>query len=285
MEEAGMDHPTDQTPTQKVRRFYDLGSPLYLEVYGENIHDGYYTTGSETRQQAQVNLTRLIAKKAGIKSRARILDVGCGMGGSSIWLSENLHALTTGITVSPVQVEIATRLARERKVNSTFRVMDAEDMHFSELFDALWVVAASTHFRSQEKFVRSASAFLKKGGKFVVFDWMADEEVADPATDRFLRPVCDGMLLNSLCSINQFLDWFIRYGYRVTFAEDVTERTFKTWDDALTVIKEPSTWKLAARVSKDELGEILRFLRSVSAMRLAMKHGKMRSGIIVAERL
>ena len=280
-----MDSPTDGTATQRVRRFYDLGSPLYLEVYGENIHDGYYTTGSETRQQAQTNLTRLIAEKAGITSRARILDVGCGMGGSSVWLAQNLQANTTGITLSPVQVEIATRLAQDRKVDSTFQVMNAENMRFSETFDILWVVAASTHFQNQEAFVRSASPFLKKGGKFVVFDWMSNEDVADHESDKDLRPVCEGMLLNSLCSINQFLEWFIRSGYRITYAEDITDRTVKTWDDALSIIREPSTWKLASRVSKNELGEILHFLRSVRAMKRAMKHGKMRSGIIVAEKL
>ena len=49
---------------EKIRKFYDLGSPLYFEVYGQHIHDGYYVTGKETKQEAQENLTKLLVEKA-----------------------------------------------------------------------------------------------------------------------------------------------------------------------------------------------------------------------------
>src|SRR5512135_3365145 len=100
----------------KVSRFYDIGSPYYLEYFGRHIHDGYYITGRETKQEAQENLIRFLVDKAKIEPGSRILDVGCGIGGSSIWLAENLGAQTVGITISPVQIEMANLLARERKV-------------------------------------------------------------------------------------------------------------------------------------------------------------------------
>lgn len=109
---------TNESIKEKVQKFYDLGSPLYLEVYGRHIHDGYYVTGKETKQEAQENLTRLLVEKARIKKEAKILDVGCGIGGSSIWMAENIKATTVGITISPVQLEIARKLAQDRKVNS-----------------------------------------------------------------------------------------------------------------------------------------------------------------------
>jgi tocopherol O-methyltransferase len=105
---------------EKVSKFYDLGSPLNLEVYGRHIHDGYYITGKETGQEAQENLTRLLVEKARIENRAKILDVGCGIGGSSLWMAENLEATTTGITISPIQMEIARQFAKDLKVNSSF---------------------------------------------------------------------------------------------------------------------------------------------------------------------
>ncbi|MGD0795358.1 MAG: methyltransferase domain-containing protein [Dehalococcoidales bacterium] len=271
--------------TAKVSHFYDLGSPLYLEVYGENIHDGYYVTGKESRREAQENLTRYIAGKARIKEGSRILDVGCGMGGSSIWLATNLKAKTVGITISPAQVEIARKLAKERKADSSFLLMDAENMHFPGTFDVMWVVASSTHFQDQKKFVKSATALLDRGGKFVVFDWMSNESVADIKNDRHLKPVAEGMLLYSLCSINSYLKWFIQAGYRITCSEDITGRTIQTWDDALSVIRDPSILRLASRITRSELAEVLHFLKSVRAMKLAMKKGKMKSGLIVAEKI
>jgi tocopherol O-methyltransferase len=130
----------------KIGKFYDLGSPLYLRVYGRHIHDGYYITGKETKQEAQENLIKLLVEKAGIKNGAKILDVGCGVGGSSIWMAEKLGAATMGITISPVQVEIARKLAKEKNVNSKFLLMNAEEMQFDETFDIVWLVAAATHF-------------------------------------------------------------------------------------------------------------------------------------------
>ncbi len=269
----------------RIQEFYDLGSPLYLEVYGENIHDGYYITGKESRQEAQENLTRFIAEKARIKKGAKILDVGCGMGGSSLWLAENFEATTVGITISPVQVDIARRLARERKVDCSFLLMDAENMYFDETFDIIWVVGASTHFQNQEKFVKSATTFLNKGGKFIVFDWMVNENIADPHNDCRLQPVSEGMLLSSLCSINTYLNWLIQYGYRIVYSEDITNHTIKTWDDALSVIMNPSIWRLAPRVTKDELIKIIHFMKCIRPMKRAMERNLLVSGIIVAERL
>ncbi len=275
------------TPVTKdgIRRFYDIGSPLYLEVYGSHIHDGYYISGKETKEEAQENLTRYIAEKARIRNGSRILDVGCGVGGSSFWLARNKQAKTVGITISPVQVQIATKQAQNQRLDSTFLLMDAEKMNFVESFDAIWVIAASTHFQNQESFVKSATAFLEKGGKFIVFDWMANEDVVDVANDPYLRPVSEGMLLLSLCSIDSYLKWFIENGYRITFAEDITDHTIKTWDVALSVIKDPSVLKLAPKIGKNDIKAALRFLKSIRSMKRAMSYGKLGSGVIVAEKL
>jgi tocopherol O-methyltransferase len=230
-------------------------------------------------------LTRHLADKARIKRGDRVLDVGCGIGGSSLWLSENLKASTLGITISQAQLEIARRLAKERNANSTFLLMNAEEMQFDETFDVIWAVACSTHFQNQGKFVESASAFLKPGGRFVIFDWMSNENVIDINNDRYLKPVNEGMLLASLCSTNTYLELFIRNSYRITYSEDVTNYTVKTWDDAISVIKDPGIFKYATRINKKEIAQILHFFKSVRAMKAAIKKGKMKAAIIVAEKI
>jgi tocopherol O-methyltransferase len=276
---------TKTSITEKVRKFYDLGSPLYLEVYGRHIHDGYYVSGKETKQEAQENLTKLLVEKARIQKGAKILDVGCGIGGSSIWMAENLKATTVGITISPIQLEIARKLAQDRGVNSTFLLMEAEEMYFEDNFDVIWVLAAATHFRDQQKFFKLATGFLKNRGKFVIFDWMLDEHVKDTLGDRYIKPVSEKMLLSSLYSLNSYLAWFISNGYRIIFSEDVTDHTIKTWDDALSVIKEPTVLKLASKIKRKEIGEVLNFLSSIGAMKNAMKRGRLKSGIVIAEKL
>jgi cyclopropane fatty-acyl-phospholipid synthase-like methyltransferase len=58
-----------------------------------------------------------LVARAKIKNGCRILDVGCGLGGSAIFLSKILGARMTGITISPVQVAIGNALAREHGVD------------------------------------------------------------------------------------------------------------------------------------------------------------------------
>ena len=72
----------------------------------------------------------------------RILDVGCGIGGTSRILAAKFPgAQVQGITLSPVQVVRATQLAADAGLdNVAFRVMDALALEFEEgSFDLVWV--------------------------------------------------------------------------------------------------------------------------------------------------
>jgi len=158
-------------------------------------------------------------------------------------------------------------------------------MKFNETFDVIWVVAAMTHFIDQECFLKAATGILKKGGKVIIFDWMLGNNVDNVQNDRYIKPVTEGMLLSSINPLNSYLKWLAGYGYRVMFSEDITNHTIQTWDAALSLIKKPGVLKIAYKLKISELGEVLHFLKSIRAMRLAMRKEKIISGIIIAEKL
>src|SRR5262249_62342403 len=91
-----------------IRDHYDHLSPYYRAFWGEHIHHGYWE-GDETPSTAQVKLTRRLAERAGISHDARVLDVGCGLGGSALLLARDLGCSVTGITISPAQVQLAAK--------------------------------------------------------------------------------------------------------------------------------------------------------------------------------
>src|SRR5713101_7406473 len=82
---------------QKIVEHYDLVSPYYLKLWGEHLHHGYWLTGVESKEEAQVALTDLLAEAAGIQRSASVLDVGCGFGGSSLRLASKYQVSVTGI--------------------------------------------------------------------------------------------------------------------------------------------------------------------------------------------
>jgi tocopherol O-methyltransferase len=265
-----------------VRRFYDIGSRYYSEICGEHIHDGYYLTGRESREEAQENLVKYLAAGAGIKAGDRVLDAGCGIGGSSVWLARNLGAATLGITISPVQLNMARKKAAEHRADSAFLLMDAEDMHFDAPFDVIWAVAMCTHLPDQAGFIGAATRFLNPGGRFVIFDWMLGEAAAPG--DACIEKVRRGMILASLHTMPEYLAWFTDRGYRIVSAEDITSFTFKTWDDALSLVRQKAAWMFVAELAANEAKHAIDFLRSLGAMKEAMATHRLIGGAIIAER-
>ncbi len=123
---------------EKVREHYDRMSPYYHALWGEHIHHGYWIRGDESKETAQVQLIEHLAQAARIPRGAKILDVGCGFGASSIYLARKYGAEATGITISRVQVEMANQAAAKAGVSAKFVLMDAEAMTFEDSFDVAW---------------------------------------------------------------------------------------------------------------------------------------------------
>ncbi len=273
---------------EKVGHFYDLGSPYYLRVWGEHIHDGYYATGRESTDDAQIALVQTLADEAHIDPGDRVLDVGCGLGGSSLWLAQNKGASTVGITISPAQAYMASAEARRSETDSSFLIMDAQALSFRTsppLFDVIWAVAVMTHLKDQDGFISGAYRLLKKGGRFILFDWMLGPDSTSDGDDPLVELVSEGMLLSTLYGIQTYLDWFKALGASVLYARDITHNTIQTWDAALSIVANPRVWALALKSTPEERRVLLPFFRSIRPMKEAMEKGKLISGAIVAQKL
>lgn len=158
-----------------------------LEYYwGEHIHLGFYTE-DERKQgykrknfiQAKYDFIDEMAKFGEVdfqpKEAIKVLDVGCGIGGTSRYLAKKYgaSATVTGITLSPNQVERATTLAKERGIdNANFQVMDALSMSFPDnSFDVVWACESGEHMPDKKKYVEEMTRVLKPGGRIVIATW------------------------------------------------------------------------------------------------------------------
>src|SRR5688572_27543417 len=112
--------------TTDIREHYDRLSSLYQILWGPHLHHGYFEA-DESPLLAQIKLVHRLATCAGIPRGGQVLDVGCGMGGSSLWLAQNLKCRVTGITISPVQAAMARHQSRIQGVaeRTRFEVKDA----------------------------------------------------------------------------------------------------------------------------------------------------------------
>ncbi|MEA5532858.1 methyltransferase domain-containing protein [Crocosphaera sp. XPORK-15E] len=165
------------TLSQQIAQFYDTSSELWEKIWGEHMHHGYYGRAGNykiNRRQAQIDLIEELLLWAKVKTVSNFLDVGCGIGGSTLYLAEKFNATATGITLSPVQANRATERAYGVKLNekTQFQVADALNMPFPDnQFDLVWSLESGEHMPDKQKFFQECYRVLKPGGTFICATW------------------------------------------------------------------------------------------------------------------
>ncbi|PZO20528.1 MAG: SAM-dependent methyltransferase [Leptolyngbya foveolarum] len=169
-----------------------------LEFYwGEHIHLGHY--GSPPRQkdfrQAKYDFVHEMVKWGGLDCPpgTTLLDVGCGIGGSSRMLAKDYGFDVTAVTISPQQVERATQLT-PAGLSAKFMVDDAMALSFPDnSFDVVWSLEAGPHMPDKAVFARELLRVLKPGGKLVVGDWNQRDDRRKPLNS-WEKPVMKQLL-------------------------------------------------------------------------------------------
>jgi len=271
-----MPRPNDK---EKIVEHYDIISPYYHSLWGEHIHHGYWIHGDESKEKAQLQLIEYLARVANVAPGSEILDIGCGMGGSSRYLAKHFDATVTGITISPVQVEIASQASRKEKSNATFLLMDAEAMTFAKQFDLLWSVESISHYQDLEKFFADAAKLLKLGGTFALTDWFKKENLTRAEMEKYIRPIEQGMFVEL-----QHMDDYERIlgscGLQVTQREVLNKQCAKTWALGLDIIKDKAFWALAARLGS----AFITNLKAFRAMSAGFASGNFIYGLMIARK-
>jgi len=263
----------------KIIEHYDVVSPYYYKLWGEHLHHGYWRRGDESKEVAQLQLIQYLAQLAEIPPKASILDLGCGYGGSSIFLCQMYQAQTTGITISPVQVEMATAAAARSGVNARFLLMDAEVLKFDAQFDVLWSVESISHYHDREQFFSSAAKFLRPGGTFALTDWFKKPGLSSGDVTKYIEPIERGMFVR-LEEIGDYLSYLRAAGLEIIQNEELTEHCRKTWEIGAEIITEKSFWGLAAKYGTD----FIQYLKGFQAMREGFSSGAFVYGLLVARK-
>jgi MPBQ/MSBQ methyltransferase len=165
------------TSSKNVASAYDSWTQdkLLERLWGEHIHLGFYPPNKNIDfREAKVQFVHELVSWSGLDKLprgSRVLDVGCGIGGSSRILANYYGFNVTGITISPAQVKRAKELTpNECKCN--FKVMDALDLKFEEgSFDGVWSVEAGAHMNNKTKFADQMLRALRPGGYLALADW------------------------------------------------------------------------------------------------------------------
>ena len=111
-------------------------------------------------------LTEIELFRNAVRGYRKLLDVGCGTGHPSLYISEDVGSIT-GIDRSAKTIEIAkTRLKRSGKSNVVFEVGNAEALRFSDdSFDAVILCGSLATFSDKRKALQEIKRVSKKNAK------------------------------------------------------------------------------------------------------------------------
>jgi MPBQ/MSBQ methyltransferase len=185
---------------------------LLERLWGEHIHLGFYPTGKKNIdfRKAKIQFVHELVKWSGLDTLpkgSRILDVGCGIGGSARILAKYYGFNVTGITISPEQVKRARELTPPG-VNCNFQVMDALDLKFEDgTFDGVWSVEAGAHMNDKTKFADELLRTLRPGGHLALADWNSRDFRESPPSlveKLVLKQLLEQWVHPNFISINEF---------------------------------------------------------------------------------
>jgi tocopherol O-methyltransferase len=228
---------------QQIQEFYDASSNLWEEVWGEHMHHGYYGEDGNLkldRRQAQIDLIEELLNWSGDFTTNRpqnILDVGCGIGGSSLYLAEKFGAMVTGITLSPVQANRAKErsIALGLQAKTDFQVANALDMPFADdSFDLVWSLESGEHMPDKVKFLQECYRVLKPGGKLIFVTWChRPTTVVNPLTsdeEKQLQDIYRVYCLPYVISLPQYTEIVEQCGFKDLRVDDWSTAVEPFWD-------------------------------------------------------
>lgn len=269
------------TTIDEIRDHYDTLSPFYRRFWGEHIHHGYWR-GDESAVEAQENLIRELASRAEVSEGDRVLDVGCGLGGSSLLLAREYGVMVKGISLSEKQVSAAREEARRRGLlgRANFEVRDAHDLQYDHaIYDVIWVVECSEHLFNKPSFIRECANHLAPGGRLAICAWLTGENL-NADQQRLVEAVRVGMLCPSFGSLADYTHWMLDAGLSIESAEDVTAHVTRTWSLCRPILDFPLVKTMLAAGSE----KLAAFAESFTAIDDAYHSKAMGYGMFVASK-
>jgi SAM-dependent methyltransferase len=108
----------------------------------------------------------------------RVLDVGCGRGGTVALLASEFEAIVTGVDLSPEGVAFCKRTHLHRGVD--FEVGDAENLPVADsVFDVVTNIESSHTYPNLRSFFAEVKRVLKSNGRFLYTDLLPVQRWAE----------------------------------------------------------------------------------------------------------
>jgi tocopherol O-methyltransferase len=166
---------------------------LWLDPRTRALHFGYeaepwlhrWPWQRRNHDDALLALNDVMADLAAVSPGQRVIDAGCGVGGSSMWLAESRGVSVVGVNVVADHVERARRYAAERALSDrvSFEVADYTATGLPDAsFDVAWLVESACHAPSKAALTTEMARVVAPGGRLVMAEYVLQPD-PHPSSD------------------------------------------------------------------------------------------------------
>jgi SAM-dependent methyltransferase len=230
---VGAQAAADGRHTGLVRRYYENNTGAFdrLGRTGGAIHRAVWGAGVATRAEAFHHVDELLlqALPAGV-GRPVVVDLGCGVGASLLYLAGRTDMVGEGITISPLQAERATSRIAQAGLADRIRCREGDFLavpeDLAERADLAFSIEAFVHGPDAGGYFREAARTLRPGGTLVVCDDFLAARAASlpPRAARRLAEFRTGWRIGSLLTVERTRVLAAEHGLRLVGDVDLTRQ-------------------------------------------------------------
>lgn len=260
MTSSGADMDIDTRELKKgIADLYDESSGVWEDIWGDHMHHGFYdpdenvSASKPDHRAAQIRMIKEALRFAGVpedqeKGPKNVVDVGCGIGGSSRYIARTYGAKCQGITLSSFQAERANALAAAEGLadKASFQVADALEQPFPDgQFDLVWSMESGEHMPDKRKFVTELARVAAPGATIIIVTWchrdLGPSEKSLQAWEKeHLKKICNAYYLPEWCSTADYVQLLQGLSLEDIKAADWSQYVAPFWP---AVIRSALSWK------------------------------------------
>ena len=129
---------TRRNSRRNIREHYDLSNDFYALWLDESMtYSSAFFQGEESLQSAQENKYNRLCRKLDLRPGMRVLEIGCGWGGFSIYAARNFGVRVTAVTISDAQWQKATERVAAAGLQERIDVRLADYRELEGQYDAI----------------------------------------------------------------------------------------------------------------------------------------------------